>query len=306
MGQQSSSELIVIESSYDGMIHDYGYLNQIYQNINSYVNNPIGTVALMANLYAESNCSPNRLQGDVYGAPTYRSIDYTNNVNDLSYTRAQFISDQKGYGLAQWTIVARKTLYYDYAPIQSVGIGDINRGLGYLHAELRGDYASQGIDYTNVLSACQNATNLHNCTDYVLDNFENPAVPNYTEREQIADDLWTYFFGGGGSGYSIYVTTVGNGSAFVVPTTVNTGDTYDLTVTPATGESLVDIVATEISTGQYIAIPVQTGTQTVPFNSASNISIIVTFTGTPPIPPTPTLDIDEKHMPIWMYPFMRC
>lgn len=303
MAQQNSSELIAQESSYDGMIHDYGYLNQIYTNLMGYMNNPIGVIAMMANLYAESNCSPNRLQGDTQGAPTSLSINYTNNVNDGSYTRAQFISDQKGYGLAQWTIVARKTLYYDYAPIQSVGIGDIQRGLGYLHAELRGDYASQGIDYSNVLTVCQNATDLHNCTDYVLDHFENPLIPNYSEREQIADDLWTYFFGGGGS-YTIYLTVEGNGTASVVPTTVNTGDTYDLTCTPASGEYLIDIIAVETDTGYSIAIPVQTGTQTVPFNSSSNISIRVIFSGIPPVPPTPAY-LEKKRMPIWMYPMFR-
>ena len=306
MAQQNSSELIVQENWYDGMIHDYGYLNQIYNNLNSYINNPIGTVALMANLYAESNCSPNRLQGDTYGAPTYRSIDYTNDVNNLTYTRQQFTHDQKGYGLAQWTIIARKTLYYDYAPIATVGIGDINRALGYLHAELRGDYASQGIDYRSTLTACQNATDLHTCTDYVLDHFENPATPDYGNRERIADDLWDYFFGSSGR-YSIYVTTSGNGTAYAMPTVVNTGDTYDLTCTPASGESLIDIVAMEISTGMYIAIPVVTGTQTVPFNSASNISISVSFTGTPPTPPTPPTQSREKlkGMPIWMYPQFR-
>lgn len=303
MAQQNSSELTVQESWYDGVIHDYGYLNQIYNNLISYINNPIGVVALMANLYAESSCSPNRLQGDVYGAPTSLSINYTNNVNNQSYSRAQFISDQKGYSLAQWTIVARKTLYYDYAPIQTAGIGDINRALGYLHAELRGDYAQQGIDYRNVLTACQNATDLHSCTDYVLDHFENPLIPNYTEREQIADDLWSYFFGGGGGDYYIYVTVIGNGTAYVVPTTVSVGDTYDLTVTPNTGESLVDIVATETDTGYSVAVAVQTGTQTITMQSQSNISIVVTFTGTP----TPPAVIDEDHhMPIWMYPFMRC
>lgn len=297
MAQQNSSELIVLESSYDGMIHDYGYLNQIYNNLMGYINNPIGVIGLMANLYAESSCSPNRLQGDVYGAPTYRSIDYTNNVNDGSYTRAQFISDQKGYGLAQWTTVSRKTGYYDYVAIQAVGIGDIQRGLGYLRYELENSYSS-------TLATCINATDLHACTDYVLDHFESPATPNYAEREQIADDLWDFFFGTGGD-YIIYLTVEGNGTASVVPTTVNTGDTYDLTCTPASGEALIDIIAVETDTGMSIAIPVQTGTQTIPFNSASNISIRVIFSGTPPTPPTPTYK-DEHHMPIWMYPFMRC
>lgn len=297
MAQQNSSELIALESSYDGMIHDYGYLNQIYNNLMGYINNPVGVIGLMANLYAESNCSPNRLQGDTYGAPTYRSIDYTNNVNDGTYTRAQFISDQKGYGLAQWTVVSRKTGYYDYVALQAVGIGDIQRGLGYLRYELENSYSS-------TLSVCQNAADLHACTDYVLDHFESPAVPNYSEREQIADDLWDYFFGSGGA-YTIYLTVEGNGTANVVPRTVNTGDTYDLTCTPASGETLIDIIAVETDTGMSVAIPVVTGTQTIPFNSASNISIRVIFSGTPPTPPTPTYK-DEHHMPIWMYPFMRC
>lgn len=301
---ENSGEHTVQESDNMSVV-DYGYLNQIYNNINGYINNPIGTVALIANLYAESGCCPNRLQGDTRGAPTELSINYTNAVNDLSYPRASFISDQRGYGLAQWTIVRRKTCYYDYAPIQSVGIGDINRALGYLHAELRGDYVSQGLDYRNVLSNCQNATDLHTCTDYVLDHFEGPRFPNYSEREQIADDLWLFYFGTS-SGYNIYTDAVGNGTITAVPSSgLQVGDSYTLTCTPASGESLSDIVAVEIPSGISIAIPVVSGAQIVPFNSASNISIIAYFTGTPPTPPTPTIYKRLCKMPIWMYPLLR-
>ena len=300
---QENSGLSTLKESDDMSIVDYGYLHQIYNNINGYVNNPIGTVALMANLYAESSCCPNRLQGDVYGAPTSISINYTNAVDDLSYSKEQFVSDSKGYGLAQWTIRARKTLYYDYAPINSIGIGSITRALGYLHAELRGDYASQGLDYRSTLTACQNAIDLHTCTDYVLDHFEGPAEPNYSEREQIADDLWEFFFGTT-TGYNIYTYADGNGTITAVPSSgLQRGDTYTLTCTPASGESLLDIIAVEIPSGISVAIEVVTGSQTVRFNSDSNISITAYFTGTPPTPPTGT--VKRHRMPIWMYPALR-
>ena len=305
MAQENSSLPIAQESSYDGMIHDYGYLQQIHDNLMGYINNEIGVISLMANLYAESNCSPNRLQGDVGGAPSSLSINYTNNVNDGSYTRSQFISDQKGYGLAQWTIVARKTCYYDYDSIQSVGIGDIQRALGYLHAELRGDYVSQGLDYRSTLSACQNATDLHTCTDFVLDHFENPASPNYSEREQIADDLWDWFFG---TTNHISVNITGNGSAYVTNPTPADGDSFTLYAIPASGETLVDITARD-SHGYSIAMVVaQSYTYTYDeTNWGNNIIISVEFTGqTPPTPPTPTSGWKQHHMPIWMYPFMRC
>ena len=282
------------------MIHDYGYLNQIYSNINGYVNNPIGTIALMANLYAESKCSPNRVQGDTQGAPTSMSIDYTNNVNDGSYTKYQFTHDQRGYGLAQWTIIARKTLYYEYVSIQAVGIGDIQRGLGYLHAELRGDYVSEGLDYRDVLTACQNANDLHMCTDYVLDNFEAPLIPNYTEREQIADDLWAWFFGG----TKISIATVGNGTAYVDDYNPADGAPFTLYANPASGETLLSIDAWDAN-GYSIAMQQYTPyTYTYNAGWGNHISIIVTFSGTPPIPPTPTY-LQQKRMPIWMYPMFK-
>lgn len=294
MALSNSSEHIVLESRYDGVIHDYGYLNQIYSNLNGYINNPIGTIALMANLYAESNCSPNRLQGDVYGAPTYRSIDYTNAVDDLSYSRSDFINDQKGYGLAQWTVRSRKTGYYDYVAIQAVGIGDIQRGLGYLRYELENSYSS-------TLSACQNATDLHTCTDYVLDHFESPARPNYTEREQIADDLWAWFFGG----TKISVATVGNGTAYVSDYDPADGAPFTLYATPATGETLLSIDAWDAN-GYSIAMEQYTPyTYTYNAGWGNHISIIVTFSGTPPTPPTPTTYLQRKRMPIWMYPMFR-
>ena len=296
MALSNNSELTVLESRYDGVIYDYGYLNQIYSSLNGYINNPIGTIALMANLYAESKCSPNRLQGDVYGAPTSLSINYTNNVDDGSYTREQFISDQKGYGLAQWTIRSRKTGYYDYVAIQAVGIGDIQRGLGYLRYELENSYSS-------TLSACQNATDLHTCTDYVLDHFESPAVPNYAEREQIADDLWTWFFG---ATNSVSVTTSGNGTAYVDNTHPADGEQFTLYADPATGETLESIDAWDAH-GYSIAMEQYTP-YTYTYNSGwgNYISILVSFSGTPPTPPTPTVRKEKHNMPIWMYPRFRC
>lgn len=131
---------------------------------------------------------------------------------------------------------------------------------------------------------------------------------NYLTTDQICNNamvIYNYMVHGGQSGaYRINVTVSGNGVAYVNPTSVDLNDTYDLTVTPASGESLIDIIATAIATGEAIAVSVITGTQTITQSVASDVSIIVSFTGTPPTPPTPIYK--RKGMPIWMYPILRC
>ena len=77
---------------------------------------------------------------------------------------------------------------------------------------------------------------------------------------------------------------------------------------PASGETLDDITATD-SHGYYIAMQVSQQ-YTYTYNEVSwgnYIDINVEFSGETPVPPTPTFNADdERKMPIWMYPILRC
>lgn len=203
-----------------------------------------------------------------------------------------------GYGLSQWTDTTRRTLLWNRTIGAGLDIDDEDAQLGYI----RWEFTDPSSHYSQYRQGMINCTSVYDATRYYCSNYEVGAWNS--NRLTFAQYFYDTYASGSGA-YRIYLSVYGNGTASVVPTSLNTGDTYDLTCTPASGETLIDIVAVEIATGQYIAIPVQTGTQTVPFNSSSDISIEVTFSGTPPVPPQP-LKSTNHTMPIWMYPFMKC
>lgn len=140
----------------------------IWAELYNAIGNEYGVAGLMGNLQAESGNISYRLQGDFTGT-LYKSINYTDNVDNGTIDRATFISDQKGYGLAQWTFSSRKADYYDW--VQNGGyssIGDVQAGVSFLIHELQ-------TSYPTVWSALVNATDIRSASDIVLHQFENPA-----------------------------------------------------------------------------------------------------------------------------------
>lgn len=150
----------------------------IWDYLNSYIQNDIGTAALMGNLQAESGLVSFRLQGD-FTSGYMRSKTYTANVDNGSYTESQFVNDSKGYGLAQWTYYTRKQKLYDKMQQMNLSIGSVELGVTYLVEELQDDYAS-------VWSALQSATNIRAASDVVLVDFESPADQSEAVKQHRA------------------------------------------------------------------------------------------------------------------------
>ena len=139
----------------------------VWAELYNVIGNEYGVAGLMGNLQAESGIIPYRLQGD-FSSNYYKSINYTNNVNSGAISRAEFISDQQGYGLAQWTFSTRKADLYDmYINGGYSSIGDVTLGVAFLVYELQNSYSG-------VLSVLQNATSIREASDIVLHQFENP------------------------------------------------------------------------------------------------------------------------------------
>lgn len=57
--------------------------------------NPYGVAGLMGNLYAESELRPNNLQNSYEGKLGYRDAEYTEMVDNGTYTN--FVNDKAGY-----------------------------------------------------------------------------------------------------------------------------------------------------------------------------------------------------------------
>lgn len=162
----------------------------IWDYLNSYIQNDIGTAALMGNLQAESGLVSYRLQGD-FTSGYMKSKNYTNAVDNGSYTETQFVNDQKGYGLAQWTYYTRKQKLYDKMEEMGLSIGAVELGCAYLVEELQADYAG-------VWSALVSATNIRASSDVVLTQFENPADQSEAVkiyRAQLSQAIYDEFSG---------------------------------------------------------------------------------------------------------------
>lgn len=143
------------------------YNDYIWSELYNFIGNEYGVAGLMGNLQAESGIIPYRLQGD-FSSNYYKSINYTNNVDSGAISRSEFISDQKGYGLAQWTYFTRKDALYDmYINGSYSSIGDVRLAVDYLIYELSNDYSY-------IMPTLRNATSIREASDIVLHEFENP------------------------------------------------------------------------------------------------------------------------------------
>lgn len=175
----------------------------IWNFLNTVIGNEYGVAGLMGNMYAESGLLSFRLQGD-YDSPDYpASHTYTRNVDDGTISKATFTTDQKGYGLCQWTIQYRKTNMYEFIQPSTQGnsISDLFSQLRFLMAELEGDYPQS--DYRDVLRVLESVSGtpqnaIREASDKVLTDFENPAVQTESvkiQRYRYSLDIYNTFSG---------------------------------------------------------------------------------------------------------------
>lgn len=301
MAQQNSSELIA--QGNDMAYQDFtpnAFTQTIWDYLYGVIGNEYGVAGMMGNLYHESHCYPNMLYGDS-APPTSLSINYTTRVDNHEMSRSSFISS-RAYGLAQWLSSNRKANLYDGVwvggsqPSSGNSIGSLTRGLKMIEWEL-----TEG-GYGSTLTACQNATNTDYATERVFTLYEGAGDGTLGQRQHYAQQIYNTYAGGASGDCQIYLQVIGNGTATVVPTSVNAGQDITLTCTPAVGEQLLNIIAYEIQSGQSIAVALTTGSQIIPIYNDAMFEVY--FSGTPPVPPVGYQD--EHHMPIWMYLRFKC
>ncbi len=127
--------------------------------------NAFAVAGVMGNLYAESGLKPNNLQNTYEKKLGLSDSEYTQAVDNGSYTN--FVKDSAGYGLAQWTYWSRKQSLIDFAKQTKRSIGDLQMQLEFLWKELQG--------YTKVMGVLKTATSIQAASDIVLTDFERPA-----------------------------------------------------------------------------------------------------------------------------------
>ena len=128
--------------------------------------NDYGTAGLMGNLFAESGLKPTNLQNSCEKPVGMTDAEYTKAVDKKTY--CNFVKDQAGYGLAQWTYWSRKKLLLEYAQNKRKSIGDLEMQLEFLVKELNENYSS-------VMKTLKAATSVRQASDVVLLKYERPA-----------------------------------------------------------------------------------------------------------------------------------
>ena len=149
--------------------------------------NDYGIAGLMGNLDAESGLRSNNLQDTYSNKFGLSDIQYTQKVDNGTYTN--FVKDEAGYGLAQWTYWSRKQNLLNYARAKNKSIGDLKMQLEFLCKELKEEYTN------SVYNILKTATSLQQASDAVLMNFEKPlnAASQKSKRAQMGQVYYNQF-----------------------------------------------------------------------------------------------------------------
>lgn len=150
---------------------------KIWNYLSEKIGNAYGTAGLIGNLQSESGLNPKNMENYYESRLGFTDETYVQAIDNGTYTKEQFIYDQCGSFLAQWTYWSRKKALYEYIKSKGVSIGDLEAQLEFLYQELSTSYKS-------VLSTLKNATSILEASNAVLFKFENPAdqsvsVQNY-------------------------------------------------------------------------------------------------------------------------------
>lgn len=156
-------------------IYDYLYVK---------IGNHFGVSGLMGNLFAESGLRSNNLQNTYEKKLGYTDSSYTEAVDVGKY--ANFVKDQAGYGLAQWTFWSRKQNLLKFAQSAKKSIGDWKMQCDFLMKELSESYPA-------VLKALKAATSVRAASDEVLLKFERPANQDESVKKKRAEYGQKYY-----------------------------------------------------------------------------------------------------------------
>ena len=143
-----------------------------------------GACGLMGNFQAESGCEAGRLQGDF---SPYRTASraYVAAVTAGITTRQQFVNDQKGFGLAQWTYHTRKAALYDFWRASGEALDSAAMQIAFALQELR-----TMPEYSGVWAVLTASHDMYQCAEIVCVKYECPAVNNVDARFQFAVQIF--------------------------------------------------------------------------------------------------------------------
>lgn len=137
----------------------------IWNFLISKIENPYGVAGLMGNLYIESRLDPGLLQSSYAEKLKMTSSEYTVAVDNGTYLN--FVDDQAGYGLVQWTYWSRKEGLLKFAKAQGASICDLVMQLEYLWSEIQ--------TYKTVMNVLRTTKSIDEAAEVVMKRYEKPA-----------------------------------------------------------------------------------------------------------------------------------
>ena len=211
--------------------------------------NDYACASLMGNLQAESGLNSCNMENSYEREKGFTDTTYVQAVDNGTYTKEQFIDDQVGFGIAQWTWWARKKALYEYAKSKGASIGNLEVQLEFLYQEL-------STSYKGVLSALKNATSILEASNVVLFKFENPYDKSVSVQDRRAK-LGQGF-------YDKYAGKTVEVKQETVKETTKEPVSNDVTYTVKSGDTLSEIALKYNTTYQKLA----------EYNNIANPSII--------------------------------
>ena len=146
-------------------------------------------LGFLGNWQQESGCEPNRIQNDFEPYRT-ASRNYTARAMSGVISRQQFGTDQKGYGLAQWTYVndartdGRKFDLWDFWKHYGGKLDNLDMQIDFALWELMNGYRGVRI-------ALEGCTDLKTATEIICRHYEQPANNNVETRYELAREIET-------------------------------------------------------------------------------------------------------------------
>lgn len=153
-----------------------------------------GTAAIMGSLINESGLKSNNLQNSYNTKFGLTDDQYTEKVNEGTYSKNKFMNDNGGYGLAQWTYNTRKQALYDATVSKGRPINGMKDQLDLLDKEV----SNYGLS-----EVLKNATKISDANNVFIHDFEKPAGSGtygsdvYTKRLQSANEIYDKYKGTG-------------------------------------------------------------------------------------------------------------
>jgi len=172
-----------------------------------------GAFAMMGNWDCESNLEPGRLQGD-YNSFRTSSKNYVARVTTGALGKEDFVSDSKGFGLAQWTLAYRKRKLWDFWKYYGTALDSEIMQTFFSLRELQ----TEG-EYAGLFRMLKTSDNLYACSDAICESYERPQVNNFKDRRDASDRLQAALSGFtvDPAAYAEYTPAQGSGAVIAQP-----------------------------------------------------------------------------------------